>query len=253
MALERAELAREIVTTVQRRVEAARDPLMAGAKSQTVLADAEIGAENARRISEAAKMRLASFWGGDTKFSVDMGHYGSAVMPSLSTRLSSPELALAEAEASKAAAVVGVERARAEQDPTISGGFRYFQETGEVALVVGFSIPLGFSDQNDAAISRAHAETSRLRFEVRPCGGTSSAKQTPPAHRWKSRGRRLKRLMRVFCRPPSRRWRMREKATTQAASPISTCWMHSALLCRPGYNAIQRFMPFIARVSRSPA
>jgi outer membrane protein, heavy metal efflux system len=30
---------------------------------------------------------------------------------------------------------------------------------------VGFSIPLGFSDQNDAAISRAHAETSRLRFE----------------------------------------------------------------------------------------
>ena len=43
VALERAELAREIVTTVQRRVEAARDPLMAGAKAQTVLADAEIG------------------------------------------------------------------------------------------------------------------------------------------------------------------------------------------------------------------
>lgn len=165
VALERFELARETVTAVQRRVEAARDPLMAGAKAQTVLADAEIGVENARRISEGAKMRLASFWGGDTAFSVDTVAYGNAVTPALSTRLGSPELALAEAEASKAAAVVGVERARAEQDPTISGGFRYFQETGEVALVVGFSIPLVFSDQNDGAIARAHAETSRLRFE----------------------------------------------------------------------------------------
>ncbi len=165
IALERAELAKEIVATVQRRVEAARDPLMAGAKAQTVLADAEIGVENARRISEGAKKRLASFWGGDTKFSVDTVAYGKVITPALPTRLGSPELALAEAEASKAAAVVGVERARAEQDPTISGGFRYFQETGEVALVVGFSIPLVFSDQNDGAIARAHAETSRLRFE----------------------------------------------------------------------------------------
>jgi cobalt-zinc-cadmium efflux system outer membrane protein len=164
-ALERAELAREIVATVQRRVEAARDPLMAGAKAQTALADAEIGVENARRMSESAKMRLASFWGGDAVFSVNTAPYRAAVMPSTYAKLGSPELALAEAEASKAAAVVGVERARAEQDPTISGGFRYFQETGEVALVVGFSIPLAFSDQNEGAIARAHAETSRLRFE----------------------------------------------------------------------------------------
>ena len=167
VALERAEIAREIVATVERRVDAARDPLMAGAKAQTVLADAEISVENARRISQSAKMRLASFWGGDTTFSVDMTAYGVAFAPSpsLSTQLASPELALAQAEAGRAAAVVGVERARAEQDPTISGGFRYFQETGEVALVVGVSIPLTFADQNDGAIARAYAETSRLRFE----------------------------------------------------------------------------------------
>lgn len=165
VALERAALAGEIVATVERRVEAARDPLMAGAKAQTVLADAEIGVENARRISEGAKMRLASFWGGTTSFSVDMAAYGAAMTPVIPARLASPELVLAEAEAVRAAAAVGVERARAEQDPTISGGFRYFQETGEVALVVGVSIPLTFSDQNDGAIARAHAETSRLRFE----------------------------------------------------------------------------------------
>jgi cobalt-zinc-cadmium efflux system outer membrane protein len=165
VALERAELAREIVKTVQRRVDAARDPLMAGAKAQTVLADAEIGAENARRTSEGAKLRLASFWGGEATFSVDMAAYASAVLPTPSARHSSPDLALAEAEASKAAAAVDVERARGEQDPTISGGLRYFQETGEVALVVGVSIPLTFSDQNEDAIARARAETSRLRFE----------------------------------------------------------------------------------------
>jgi len=164
--LERAGVAREIVTTVQRRVEAARDPLMAGAKAQTVLVDAEIGAENARRISESAKARLASFWGGDTSFSVDSAYLGLGThSASPAMRLASPELALAAAEAGRAAAAVGVERARAEQDPTISGGLRYFQETGEVALVVGFSIPLTLADQNEGAISRAHAETSRLRFE----------------------------------------------------------------------------------------
>jgi cobalt-zinc-cadmium efflux system outer membrane protein len=128
--------------------------------------DAEIGVENARRISESAKARLASFWGGDTSFSVDGSFYGVGThSASPAMRVASPELALAEAEAEKAAAVVGVERARAEQDPTVSGGFRYFQETGEVALVVGFSIPLTFGDQNEGAIARAHAETSRLRFE----------------------------------------------------------------------------------------
>lgn len=165
VALERAALAREIVATVERRVEAARDPLMAGAKAQTALVDAEISVDNARRVTEGAKMRLASFWGGNTAFVVDMAAYGAAAASSSSAQLASPELALANAETSRAAAAMAVERARAEQDPTISGGFRYFQETGEVALVVGVSIPLAVYDQNVGAIARAQAETSRLRFE----------------------------------------------------------------------------------------
>ena len=71
IALERAGVAREVVATVQRRVDAARDPLMAGAKAQAVLAEAEINVENTRRISEGARARLASFWGGDVSFVVD--------------------------------------------------------------------------------------------------------------------------------------------------------------------------------------
>jgi cobalt-zinc-cadmium efflux system outer membrane protein len=166
VALERADVAREIVATVRRRVEAARDPLMAGAKAQTMLAEAEIAVENARRISDAAKVRLASLWGGDSSFSVDRMSYDLvAAAATAAARLTSPELALAEAEAGRAEASVVVERARAEQDPTVSGGLRYFQETGEVALVVGVSIPLTLADQNEGAISRARAETSRLRLE----------------------------------------------------------------------------------------
>lgn len=165
VAQERAGVAREIVVTVQRRVDAARDPLMAGAKAQTVLADAEIAVQSARHVSEAAKARLASFWGGDTAFSVDVGSFGIAIAMPPSGALAAPEMALAEAEAGRATAVMEVERARAVQDPTISAGFRYFHEYSEVALVVGFSIPLGLSDQNEGAIARAQADRSRLRFE----------------------------------------------------------------------------------------
>ena len=165
VALERAGVAREVVATVQRRVDAARDPLMAGAKAQAVLAEAEINVENARRISEGARARLASFWGGDVSFIVDAAAFGGARATPLTGQLASPELALASAEAERAAAAVGVERSRAEQDPTVSGGFRYFHETDEVALVVGFSIPLGVNDRNNGGIARAEAERSRLRLE----------------------------------------------------------------------------------------
>jgi len=165
VALDRAQVAKEIVATVQRRVDAARDPLMAGAKAQAVQVDAEIGVENARRASESAKARLASFWRGDTAFSVEAAAFDADSFAPEAGSLASPELALAEAEAGRASALIGVEQARADQDPTVSAGFRYFHETDEVALVVGFSIPLAFSDKNEGAISRAQSERSRLRLE----------------------------------------------------------------------------------------
>jgi cobalt-zinc-cadmium efflux system outer membrane protein len=165
IALERVQVAREIASTVDKRVQAARDPLMAGSRAQASLADAEIDAEAARRAEVAAKARLSSFWGGATDFSVDVASFGMMALAGGSGASGNAELALAVASETRANAAIAVERARAQQDPTISAGLRYFNQTDETALVVGFAIPLPFWDKNDGAIAHAEAERSRLKFE----------------------------------------------------------------------------------------
>jgi cobalt-zinc-cadmium efflux system outer membrane protein len=166
VTLARVGVANEIVATVRRRVEAARDPLMAGAKAQAVLAEAEIGAEAVRRTGEGAKARLASFWGGDAAFAVEVASFVGLGPDEARNAASNPELALVETETERASAAIAVERARSQQDPVVSAGFRYFHETDEAALVVGVSIPLTFWDNSDGAIAQAEAERSRLRFET---------------------------------------------------------------------------------------
>lgn len=164
VAVERAAVARDIVATVQRRVDAARDPLMAGAKAQALLADAEIAVEAARRAEEGAKAQLASFWGGDAGFTVEGSTFAAEAGAELDA-LNAPELALAEAEVKRSSASIAVEQARGRQDPTFSAGLRYFHETDEAALVFGVSIPLALWDQNEGGIARAQADRSRLRLE----------------------------------------------------------------------------------------
>jgi cobalt-zinc-cadmium efflux system outer membrane protein len=165
VARDRATLAAEIVATVDRRVQAARDPLLAGARAKALLAETEIALEMARQAELAAKARLASFWGGDQAFSVDLTPFDRPAGGDAGD-IASPELALAMAQEERAAAAIAVETARGEQDTTVSAGLRYFHETDEAALVVGVSIPLPLWDRNDGAVARAQAERSRLRYET---------------------------------------------------------------------------------------
>lgn len=166
VAIERVEVAREIVETVKRRVQAARDPLLAGARSEALLAEAEIGAEAAGLADQAAKARLASYWRGDAGFRVELASFQTFSGAAVSGIDGSAELALAVAEQERALAAIAVEQARAQQDPTVSAGLRYFHETDEAALVVGVAIPLPFWDRNDGAIAKAESERSRLRYET---------------------------------------------------------------------------------------
>jgi len=166
VAIQRADVARGIVETVKKRVQAARDPLLAGARSEALLAEAEIGVEAARLTDQAAKARLASFWGGDPDFAVELASFQMLAGATAQGVEGSAELALAVAEQERAQAAIAVEQAKAQQDVTVSAGLRYFHETDEAALVVGVAIPLPFWDQNEGAVSRAENERSRLRFET---------------------------------------------------------------------------------------
>lgn len=166
VAEERLSIAKEIATTVEKRVEAARDPLLASSRSLTLVAEAEIAVESARRSEASAKERLASFWGGGALFEVETASFSQSGVSSSAGMQASPELAAAQAAQREADARIEVERARSKLDPTVSAGVRYFNDNSEAAFVVGLSIPLGLNDNHSAAIDRASAESQRARLET---------------------------------------------------------------------------------------
>lgn len=161
----RLAIARETSTTVQRRVEAARDPMLASSRSLTLVAEAEIALENAKRAEKAALANLATFWLGRPDFQVETASFAETGDDAVLRNHEAPEIAAARAAEREADARIGVERARAKLDPTVSAGVRYFSDNNEAAFVVGFSIPLGINDNNSGAIDRASAERLRAQFE----------------------------------------------------------------------------------------
>lgn len=160
VAEERLGVARSLSDAVNRRVRAARDPLMAGARAEARLAEAEIEAESARRTAASARARLASYWGGASDYPLDLTTFDElGQAPELSD--STPDTALAQAQATRAAAQLRLERARAVPNVDLQVGLREFNETDDTALVFGFSAPLQIWDRNGANIARARAERER--------------------------------------------------------------------------------------------
>lgn len=165
VAAERLEIAREVSRTVERRVAAARDPLLASSRTLTQVAEAEIAYEKASMADDAARRTLASYWGGAADFSVEPFAPAGEVLPA-ATGTTAPELEAAFAAEREADARIDVERAKARPDPTLTAGLRYFRDNSEAALVLGLSIPLTFRDNNSGAIARASAEAQRAKYET---------------------------------------------------------------------------------------
>jgi cobalt-zinc-cadmium efflux system outer membrane protein len=164
IAEEKLTVAQELRAAVERRVREARDPLMAGSRAEARLAEAQLERETARAVATAAHERLASFWGGGAAFSIDRGSF-NVLTPNAEGARTAPDVALADAQAARAQAEIGVERARAFPNVDLHGGWRQFSEDRESALVFGFAMPLPIWNGNRAAIARARAEGDRAQFE----------------------------------------------------------------------------------------
>ncbi len=160
IAEDRLALAISLERDVARRVSAARDPLFAGERARTAVAQARIGLDQARDTARNTRAALAAYWGGSAD---DVMLDQSAF---LDFRLTSPpplgddvpDLRLLAFERDGAAARVALERSQAVQDPTFRAGVRHFREGDEVALIIGGSIPLGRNDARKGAVEQAQAE-----------------------------------------------------------------------------------------------
>jgi cobalt-zinc-cadmium efflux system outer membrane protein len=167
---ERLRAAEALAREVDRRVKSARDPLFAGTRARTRVAEARVDLELAVHARDASVERLAALWGG-TATSVEVSttdflRFDRDAKGSSLPGNTPPEAALIAARVRRAEATVIVEQTRRVQDVTVRAGLRYLRPADDVALVAGFSIPLGRYDQNRAGVARALAERRRIDLEA---------------------------------------------------------------------------------------
>lgn len=165
LASARLKIAREFSAVVDRRVNAARDPLAARARVRAQLAEAEIEAGAAEGRARSAVDRLASFWGGSADFRVETATLEHTA-PRPAVQAAPTDLALSAAEQGSAEARFAIERARRVPDPEFRAGFRQLRETDGSAFIVGVSVPLPIWNRNSGALAAARADQARAGHEA---------------------------------------------------------------------------------------
>jgi cobalt-zinc-cadmium efflux system outer membrane protein len=167
MARSRVEIAEVLVTEVQRRVDEARDPLFAGTRARTELAEARVDLELAEHEAEATVARLALMTGGDRAdiSVVTSGLLDLTDLAPASDNLTPAELALFQARQDRAGANFRLAEANNRTDPTVHAGPRLFGN-GDVAVVAGFSIPLANRALNRARVDQAAAEQRQVEADL---------------------------------------------------------------------------------------
>ncbi|MBB6229206.1 cobalt-zinc-cadmium efflux system outer membrane protein [Polymorphobacter multimanifer] len=166
IARERVSIAEQLSREVGRRVAEARDPLFAGTRARTQLAEARVDLELAEHARDAAMTRLALLWGGpSTGLSVSRGAFTNVSQAAGAAEPAGVDLAIYEIRRRRAAAELTLQRAATRTDPTLSAGPRYIG-TGDVALVAGVSLPLANRGLNRANIARAEAEARQIEADL---------------------------------------------------------------------------------------
>ena len=167
LACDQIDRSRELEAVIQRRVDAARDPLLAGARATSDRLRAE--AEARRYAAQAANLRtaLGAYWLAKDDFRIDPDFLEARLAPRAFdiADLSSPALDRLAKEQLQSAAKVELERAEAVPDVTWNVGVRKFGLEEDAAVVAGASIPLGTGGRSDAAVARARADQLRLETE----------------------------------------------------------------------------------------
>lgn len=170
IARERLTTATALNASVARRVAAARDPLMAGARAEAGVAEARIALTRAEAEAATARARLTSLMGGDvgiTLVSADFALPQAGGHDHVTPSDENPDIARLITARERAGESTRVERSLAWTNPTLSLGYRWFEELdGDSAMVAGVSIPIGVFDRNQGSVARARAEQRRAEHEL---------------------------------------------------------------------------------------
>lgn len=165
VARERLRVAQELRREVGRRVASAKDPIFAGSRAQTGVAEAEADLVLAVHTRDAALKRLAMLWGGTSATSVAEVEGFLDVQPVSTAASSAADLAVFKARLARAQSSVELERANAARDPTFMAGPRILA-SGGFGAVAGISLPLGGRRLSQARVAEALAQGRQIEAEL---------------------------------------------------------------------------------------
>lgn len=172
LAREQQSLANDVLQSVSRRVEAAREPLIQKSKANVALATSRIALEKAERDYEAARKVLSSLIDRESGNigALDTGSFYKIALPVIPAAIKdvlerNPDLARWKPAVAKSEAALELEKANAIPDPRLSAGVRDFRESGNRAFIVGLSIPIPVLDGNRGNIAKANAEVTKAKVD----------------------------------------------------------------------------------------
>lgn len=164
-------LAEELYHSISAQVKAGKVSKIAQTRAGVELSQGRIDLENAHNTFETARSNLASFWGSDEPaFEGLAGTLASAdSLPAYQSLVQyiarNPDIGRWATEMQQRESRLALERTKGIPNPTISGGYKRFEDVGAEAAVVGISIPLPFFDRNQGSIKAAKYEINRGKFQ----------------------------------------------------------------------------------------
>ena len=171
-AEENSSLAEKTLAAIDSRVKAARSPVAEGSRAKIALTRAQIERRQAVLALETARSALALTWGRvDAQFSSASADL-FAFQPldsfeALAARIErNPDITRFATNARLRDAELQLAQAQVRPNIALSLGLRNFSDSGDNALVAGFSMPLSIFDRNQGSIREAQARRAQSDAEL---------------------------------------------------------------------------------------
>ncbi len=154
-------LAEQVFNTAKAQVEAGKVSPVQQMRTQVELANSRISLETSKRELEGARFVLAATWGSTSPtFEKVEGQFEMATpiptVEQFADRVTqNPNIVRWTAEIAHRSAAIQLERSRRVPDLSIDGGMKHLSESGDVAFILGLSLPLPLFNRNQGAIREA--------------------------------------------------------------------------------------------------
>ncbi len=173
LAIEQEKIAKNVLATVTKRVDAAAEPDIQRSKAEVAFATSVIAREREGRQLAIAKANLARLWGAsELDVLLDRAYFFTLEAPQgisiYREKLDAiPDVRRHAYMKAEKESLLALEKSRRIPDPNVSVGVRDYRETGDQAFVFSLSIPLPILHQNEGTIGKARAEVTQVYNNIR--------------------------------------------------------------------------------------